>query len=305
MRTTFVNTLTELAKKDSSVMLLTGDLGFTVLEKFRDELPNQYLNAGVAEQNMIGVAAGLAMSGKRVFVYSIIPFVTFRCFEQIRNDVCYHDLPVTIVGVGAGYSYAHMGSTHHAMEDVSVMRSLANMTVIAPGDPIETELTVRALIRHDGPAYLRLGKAGEPKLYEQMPVFSIGKAIIMREGTDVTLISNSVLLKTALDVADLLSKVGTSVRLLSMPTVKPIDRDAITQAAAETKLIVTIDEHSSIGGLGSAVAEVISTLKNPARHMSISAPDSFAATVGSQAYLREQAGLTPQQISDRILQEMK
>lgn len=296
MRTTFVRTLEAIAKEDPNVMLLTGDLGFTVLEKFRDTFPRQYLNAGVAEQNMIGVAAGLALSGKRVFVYSIIPFVTFRCLEQIRNDVCYHRLNVCIAGVGAGYSYGHQGATHHSMEDISIMRSLSNMTVVCPGDPVETELAVRAIATHDGPCYLRLGKAGEPVLHPTPPVFALGKAIQMRDGNDATVIATSTMLETAVNVANALEARGVHVRLLSMPTVKPIDVEAVRAAACETAFIVTLEEHSSIGGLGSAIAETLSMHDMRTRHLLLSGPATFTDTIGSTIFLRKQAGLDPESI---------
>lgn len=306
MRNAFVRTLTALAKDDPSLMLLTGDLGFTVLENFRDTYPNQYLNAGVAEQNMIGVACGLALSGKRVFVYSIVPFVTFRCFEQIRNDLCYHHLPVCIVGVGAGYSYGHMGSTHHALEDVSVMRSLPSMTVVCPGDPLEVEGAVRAIATLNGPAYLRLGKAGEPILHDKDHFdFTLGKAIRMIDGRDVAILASSVMLDTAKKVAASLTDQNVSVRLLSMHTIKPIDRVAIEAAARETKLIVTIEEHSSIGGLSSAVAEVLSALPTHAPQLTFSAPDQFTDTVGSQNFLRARTSLDEKTITTSILSALK
>lgn len=306
MRTTFIRTLTALAEKEKDIMLITGDLGFTVLENFRDTLPNQYLNAGVAEQNMIGVAAGLAMSGKRVFVYSIIPFVTFRCLEQIRNDLCYHNLPVCVVGVGGGYSYGHMGSTHHALEDIAVLRSLANMTVICPGDPMETEAAVKAIAKLRRPCYLRLGKAGEPIIHDPKTFsFGIGKAIEITKGTTVALVSTSTTLGIAKETADLLQKQGLSVRLLSMHTVKPIDAEAIQEACTQKSLIVTVEEHSRIGGLGSAVAEAISHGGIPAKHLIFAAPDHFAERCGSQTFFRERAGLTPHAITERVLSALK
>ncbi len=302
MRNAFVRTLTALAKDDRSIMLLTGDLGFTVLENFRDTLPNQYLNAGVAEQNMIGVATGLAMTGKTVFVYSIVPFVTFRCLEQIRNDVCYHEVPVCIVGVGGGYSYGHMGSTHHAIEDIAVMRSLPNMTVICPGDPLEVEAAIKAIVKRKTPCYLRLGKAGEPVLHDLAHFsFAIGKSVEMRTGKDVTLIATGNMLETAVKTADLLKVKNVSVRLLSMHTVKPIDSRAIETAAKETRLIVTMEEHSSVGGLGSAVAQVLTALPSHPQQLVCAAPDAFAAATGSQQFLRERAGLTPEKIAKRVL----
>ncbi len=302
MRTTFVRTLEALAKDDPSIWLVTGDLGFTVLENFRDTFPNQYLNAGVAEQNLIGTAAGLALSGKKVFVYSIIPFITFRCLEQIRNDVCYHKLPVCVVGVGAGYSYGHQGATHHAIEDIAIMRALPGMTVVCPGDPVETEAAVKAIAAMNGPCYLRLGKAGEPKMHDALPNFTIGKAIQMREGTDATLIATSTMLETAVKIVDQMKEAGMQIRLLSMPTVKPIDADAIERAAKETSFIVTLEEHESIGGLGSAVSEVLSTKDCRTRHLLLSTPPAFADAIGSTNFLRQRAGIDVESVMTRIQQ---
>lgn len=302
MRTTFVRTLETLAKDDSSIWLVTGDLGFTVLENFRDTFPNQYLNAGVAEQNLIGTAAGLALSGKKVFVYSIIPFITFRCLEQIRNDICYHKLPVCVVGVGAGYSYGHQGATHHAIEDIAIMRALPGMTVVCPGDPVETEAAVKAIAAMNGPCYLRLGKAGEPRLHEALPDFTIGKAIQMRDGADATLIATSTMLETAVKVVDQMKEAGMTIRLLSMPTVKPIDADAIERAAKETSFIVTLEEHESIGGLGSAVSEILSTKDCRTRHLLLSTPPAFADAIGSTNFLRQRAGIDVESVMTRIQQ---
>ncbi|OGJ58120.1 hypothetical protein A3H22_00195 [Candidatus Peribacteria bacterium RIFCSPLOWO2_12_FULL_55_15] len=300
MRTTFVKTLLAIAKRDPRIMLLTGDLGFTVFEEFRDTLGRQYLNAGVAEQNMVGVAAGLALSGRRVFVYSIVPFVTFRCFEHIRNDVCYHNLPVCIVGVGGGYSYGHMGSTHHALEDIAVMRSLPNMKVLCPGDPLETEALVHAIVEQDGPCYLRLGKAGEPTLHMEPLSLTIGRAIEMRSGQDLTLIASGTMLERALEIADRLQGGFVRASVLSMHTVKPLDVEAVRKAAAATPLLVTLEEHSRIGGLGSAVAEALSLEGLAVRHLLCAAPDGFATYAGSQEYLRACAGLTVPSICKRI-----
>ena len=302
MRTTFVKTLLALAKKDPSIWLLTGDLGFTVLEEFRDGLPDQYLNAGVAEQNMVGVAAGLAMTGKTVFVYSIVPFATFRCFEHIRNDVCYHELPVCIVGVGGGYSYGHMGSTHHALEDIAALRSLPNMTVVCPGDPLEVEGAVKSIVELRRPCYLRLGKAGEPKLHDPAKFsFTLGKSIEMLSGNSVTLIATSNMLETALNAANLLKEKKLQPRLLSMHTVKPIDRDALFKAADETPLIVTVEEHIPTGGLGGAVAEALAGHTRRPPQLICSAPDRFADTTGSQKFFRSKAGLTPDVIAGKIV----
>jgi len=306
MRNTFVRTLTEIGKKDKNVILLTGDLGFNALEPFSDACPLQYLNVGIAEQNMVGVAAGLAMSGKRVFCYSIIPFVTFRCCEHVRDDLAYHNLPVTMVGVGSGYAYGILGSTHHSLEDVAVLRSFPNMTVICPGDPLEVEAAMNALANYNGPCYLRLGKAGEPNIHKgKLEDFEIGKSITIRDGSDVTIVATGSMLQTAAEAADLLEKEGTSVRLVSMHTLKPLDEEVIGKASKETGLIVTLEEHSHIGGLSSAVAQVLSKESSHAPHLTIAAPDVFANDVGSQKYFREKDGLTPEGVLEKILTTLK
>lgn len=300
MRSAFINSLMGIAKKDPSVILMTGDLGFTVFEPFREAFPNQFINAGVAEQNMIGVATGLALSGKKVFAYSIIPFATFRCLEQVRDDVCYHNANVCVVGVGSGYSYGHMGSTHHALEDISVLRSLPNMTVTCPGDPIETQGLVEAIYASSGPHYLRLGKAGEPMVHEDVPEVTIGKSIQILQGKDITIIASGTMLHTAKMAALDLQKKNVSVSLISMHTIKPLDTAAVLKAAESSLFIVTVEEHSKIGGLGSAVAECLATSGFSCRLHMCAAPDHFAEDVGSQAYFREKAGLTPDIISATI-----
>ena len=186
MRNNFLDTLFELAKADPRITFITGDLGYGVVEKFMEQLPDQFLNAGVAEANMTSVAAGMALSGRIVFTYSIANFPTLRCLEQVRNDVCYHDANVKVVSIGGGFAYGAMGATHHAVEDLAVMRALPNMTVVAPGDPIEARAATRALVAMPGPGYLRLGKAGEPKVHSGEVDFAIGRAIRLRDGGDVT-----------------------------------------------------------------------------------------------------------------------
>lgn len=236
MRSAFVSALERHAEQNKNIMLLTGDLGFRVLEKFRDSHPKQFLNCGIAEQNMVGVASGLALCGHVVFVYSIIPFVTFRVLEQIRDDVCYHDLAVCIVGVGAGYAYGYMGSTHHALEDVGVLRCLAGMTVIVPGDPWEVERAVEAIVARKRPTYLRLGKDTESRVHNDSNVFTVGKMICVRKGMAKFTIVTMGVLELGLQIAKRLD-----ATLLSCHTIKPLDDEAIKMAAEASKLIVTIE----------------------------------------------------------------
>jgi len=301
LRTAFIEALNELADKDPRVCLVVGDLGYSVIEEFADKHPDQFVNAGVAEQNMIGLAVGMALSGKVVFTYSIANFGTLRCLEQIRNDVCYHRANVKVVAVGCGLAYGNLGVTHHASEDVAIMRALPNMTVVAPGDPIEARLGTRAVVALDGPAYLRLGRAGEPVVHADEPAFVLGRAITMREGSDLTLIASGSMLATADRIAAQLAEKGLSVRLLSMHTIKPLDREAIVRAATETRFVFTLEEHSIEGGLGGAVAEVMAELDGSRALLKrIGLRPQFNAVVGDQKYLKSLHGLDEEGVMKTI-----
>jgi transketolase len=287
-----VDSLFEAAALDQRICLVVGDLGYSVVEKFASAYPRQFVNAGVAEQNMTALAAGMALSGKIVFTYSIANFPTLRPLEQIRNDVCYHNANVKVVSVGGGLAYGSLGMTHHGTEDLAIMRALPEMTVVAPGDPIEARLATRAIIKQDGPCYLRLGKTGEPNVHAADPDFRLGRAITLREGSDLTMISTGAMLSTAVAAADLLVARGLSVRVLSMHTVSPLDVEAVTDAAVQTRYVVTLEEHSIIGGLGGAVAEVMSELHpGHAQLKRIGLRHAFNQIVGDQAYLRSLHGL--------------
>jgi transketolase len=305
VRTAFIQTLCELAERDQRIWLLNGDLGYSVLEVFAQRFPGRYLNAGVAEQNMTGIAAGLALSGKIVFTYSIANFPVMRCLEQIRNDVCYHDLNVKIVAVGGGLAYGAAGYTHFAVEDLAVMRALPNMTVLAPGDPVETRLATRAAAAWQGPCYLRLGKAGEPVVHATEPAFEIGKAISLRTGSDVTLISTGGMLKRMSEVASALGAEGISAGVLSMPTVKPLDVNAVREAATRTRLVYVAEEHRETGGLADAVARLLAEEERGAVMMSGDLRDlGQGAVIGSQGYLVERAGLGVERICAAIRERL-
>ena len=294
MRTAFIETLFELARRDERITLVVGDLGFGVVTRFMEELPKQFVNAGVAEQNMTGLAAGMALSGKIALTYSIANFPVIRCLEQIRNDVCYQNANVKIVTVGGGMAYGSLGVTHHATEDIAVMRALPNMLVVAPNDPVETRLATEAIIAHDGPCYLRLGRAGEATVHTSDIEFQLGKAITVLEGDDLTLIVTGGLLHNTLQVAEILAQQGLKARVLSMHTVKPLDIEAVLAAARETKAIFTIEEHSVVGGLGGAVAELLmEECESPVRFKRIGLRDQFSSKIGDQDYLRAQYGLDP------------
>ena len=302
MRNAFLDELYELARRDPRIVFVTGDLGFSVVERFMEELPDQFLNAGVAEQNMTGIAAGMALEGKTVFTYSIANFPTLRCLEHIRNDVCYHDANVKIVSVGGGFAYGALGATHHATEDLGTMRMLPNMVVVAPGDPVETRAATRAVVAHAGPCYLRLGKAGEPVVHEQAVPLELGRAIVVREGGDVTLISTGGMLHTTVAVADELAGDGVEARVLSMHTLTPLDDEAVVAAARETGTVVTIEEHSIVGGLGSAVAELLAERDDlRVRFRRLGVPHRFSPRVGSQEYLLRENGLDATSVRTAVL----
>ena len=298
MRTTFINTLLELADEDARIWLLCGDLGYSVLEPFFERFPDRFINAGVAEQNMIGIAAGLAQSGYVAFCYSIANFPTLRCLEQIRNDVCYHDCNVNIVSIGGGVAYGAQGYSHHALEDLAVMRALPNMVVAAPGDPLEVRALTCALTDHRGPGFLRLNKAGEAVLHDAVPTLEIGQVLPMRAGDDVILLSTGGMLETALQVAQRLRQQDVATGVTSVPFLKPLDTAYITDAARRTALVCTLEEHSPIGGLGEAVASCMAQMQGTrAALLPFSLPEGSTKGVsGDQHYLRARGGLDPDSI---------
>ena len=305
MRIAFLNTITRLARKNPQLMLLTGDLGFSIFEPFQKEFPNQFLNAGVSEQNMTGVAAGLALEGKLPIIYSIVPFVTMRNFEQIRNDICYQNLNVKIVGVGAGFSYGIYGHTHYGLEDIALMRVLPNMTIFSPGDPLETIAAVKKAMTIKGPVYIRLGKAGEPNIHQKIPKLRIGDGLVLEEGKDVTIFVTGVLLPLALEVCSKLKQKSMSISLISMPVLKPINSSFIVAHTKGAKLVVSIEEHSVIGGLGSAIAEILSEQKESPRLIRMGAMNKFHKKTGSQKYMRNKNKLSKQAIVNEIFNNFK
>ncbi|MBI2454398.1 MAG: transketolase [Parcubacteria group bacterium] len=305
MRTTFIKTVIEAAEKDESIFFLTGDLGFGVVEPFRDKFPGRFLNVGVAEQNMVGIAAGLALSGKSPIVYSIATFAAFRPFEFIRNDVCYQNLKVLIVGVGAGFSYPQYAATHQAIDDVAVMSALPNLVILNPGDPIEAKLATLAALSYHGPVYLRIGKKGEPDIHESEPVFKIGHAITLQDGGDVVVIATGNILENASKAVQILRAKDLSVRFVSMPTLRPLDKEVVRKAARETRLIATVEEGCEFGGLGTAVAEVLSERTVPKMGLvKIALPQHYPSEIGSQTYMRSIYGLTPEAIAEKIYQNL-
>jgi transketolase len=294
-RNAFASTLESLAAADPRIVVLVNDAtSSSKLTGFAQKFPERFVNVGIAEQNLIGISAGLANGGKIPFVSGAACFLTARALEQIKVDLAYSKANVKLCGMSSGLAYGPLGATHHAIEDVAWLRAIADMTIIVPADPVETAQAVRAAAEFVGPLFLRISRMGVPIVHGDGYRFQIGKAVCLREGKDITLIANGTLVAPALNAATLLAEAGVQVRVLNMATVKPIDREAIIAAAVETGGIVTAEEHTVRGGLGSAVAEVVVTT-HPAPMRILGVPDTFAPT-GSTEWLFEHFGLTVQGI---------
>jgi len=305
VRDSFIARLESLAAVDPRVFLVTGDLGFGVLDKYASRFPRQFLNAGVAEQNMTGVATGLALEGRIVFTYSIANFPTLRCLEQIRNDAAYHDANVKVVAIGGGFSYGALGMSHHATEDISIMRSIG-IPVVAPGCDWEAEEAVTALCATPGTCYLRLDKSSAGRTNRAGEKFVLGRARQLREGNDVTLISTGGILSVVLAAADRLAIDGIQSRVLSMHTVHPLDRDAVLAAARETGGVVTVEEHTALGGMGGAVAECcLDAGVTPEVFRRVAWPAGSPYLVGSQEYLRSQYAMDAVAIVDVVTEALR
>lgn len=301
MRDTFVKTLLEIAKKDKNVYIVTGDLGFGVLRPFWEELPDRIINAGIAEQNMTSIAAGLALQGKIVYTYSIGNFPTLRCIEQIRNDCAYHDANVKVVCVGGGFVYGSLGMSHHATEDIAMMRSLPDVTVVAPGDLVEAACATKAIYETPGTCYLRLGRGGEKQIHESIENFEIGKAIKIKDGKNVALFSTGAIFDEVDEACKELEAEGITPTVYTFPTVKPIDKETILKCAADYSTIITVEEHNLSGGFGSAVAEVLAEDSDvKAKLVRIALDDRYSCIVGSQKYLRQQYSIDSKAIIHKV-----
>ena len=304
MRDTFVRTLVQLAKDDKNIELVTGDLGFGVLKPFWEQCPDQFTNAGIAEQNLTSVAAGMALTGKNVFTYSIGNFPTLRCLEQIRNDCAYHKANVKVVCIGGGFVYGSLGMSHHATEDIAILRALPDVVVLAPADLVEAEECTKALAKYDGTAYLRLGRGGEKRIHDHIDKFQIGKAIKVHNGERVAIFSTGAIFEEISITEEILKNNGINPAVYTFPTVKPIDREVIEACSKEYDLIVSCEEHSYIGGFGGAVAEIISEYGSRAQLLRIGLHDEYSITVGNQKYLREQYGLDGKSIARQIMERL-
>lgn len=300
MRDAFVVKLAECAVVDENIFLLSGDMGYKYLDPFALSFPDRFLNMGIAEANMIGFAAGLAHCDKKAFVFTIVPFLTMRAFEQIRVDICISALAVHLVGVGGGFSYGYLGPTHHSIEDIALMRALPNMHVIVPCDPVESQLATQAVINLNKPSYIRLGRGKEPVLLGAVQNFEIGRGVILRQGKDATLIACGPILQQIILAADMLMQQGIACSVINMHTIKPLDIALITEYAEKTPIMLTLEEHSIIGGLGSAVAECIAQLNCKPRLKIMGVQDVYTHEVGSPEHLLKFHQLTAEFVVENI-----
>lgn len=301
MRNVFADEMLSLVRQDPRVVLLSADIGNRLFDKFKAEVPDRFYNCGVAEANMIGVAAGLAQSGLRPFCYTITPFITYRCMEQIRVDLCYHHLPVTVVGTGSGLSYASLGGTHHSCEEMGMLRLLPGLAVGGPADALELRALLRDSLNQDGPVYLRIGKKGEPQMHADVPALKFGQAMTLREGTDACILSIGTVLPVATAAAEQLAASGVSTRVVTFPTLKPLDDTCLREVFSTFKVVATLEEHSILGGLGGSVAEWKADhpeLKG--RLVRIGTPDEFLHLTCEQEEAREHYGLTAAAVAERI-----
>ena len=301
MRNAFAAEIETLADSDVRIVMLSGDIGNRLFDKLRGKHPNRFINCGVAEANMMGVAAGLALSGLRPIVYTITPFTTTRCLEQIRVDVCYHKAPVVIVGTGSGLAYSELGPTHQSLDDVAVLRAFPDLTIMTPCDVPELIGCLRAAMRHSGPVYIRIGKKGEPQIHTGDVNIEIGRAIELSTGVDVTFLVSGFIMPEALKAADILRQRNLKVGIVSFPTVKPLDTIFLEMLTTRTKLFVSIEEHGIIGGLGSAVAEWRSSKTSANPLLIIGAKDEFLHVIGDQNYTRDYYNLSSKKIAQGVI----
>lgn len=298
MRNAYISALYDLAKTNKQILALVADNGAIVYDRFRRDFPERFINFGLSEANMVSVAAGLASCGKIPFAYTIANFITMRPFEQVRNDVCLQQMNVKLVGIGAGFVYSNLGPTHHSVEDIALMRSLPHMTIFSPADPQEARKVTYAAAEHTGPVYIRLSTAGSPSIYTNDYDFKIGRAVILREGNDISIIATGGIIYEVLKAVDKLNDLGISVRVINMHTIKPIDKEIILQAALQTRAILTVEEHTIYGGLGSAVSEVVlEEAKIPVSFKRLGLNGVFPAQYGSYDEMKEINGLSKDDIA--------
>lgn len=305
MRTAFAYELEKLMENDENTFLLTGDLGFSVFERIREKFSKQYINMGVAEQNMVGVASGMALTGKQVFLYSIIPFLIYRTFEQIRNDVCYQNLPVRLVGVGAGFSYSDAGFTHHSIEDYGILKSMPNIIILSPTDPKEVSVLMQQVSRIEGPVYLRLSRNGEPILHDKHAKIKIGTALEISDGSDILFISTGSIMGLALEVAKMLDYLGYSSQILDYHTIKPFDEQSLIRNATDKKLIITLEEHAIETGIYSNVVQSLSKNGISVKVIPFGIGETYVHESGTREYMLGRYCMEPMFMLEKIKKQLE
>ena len=306
MRNAYLKTLEKLAQNDKNIYALVADNGAIVYDKYREKFPERFINFGIAEANMISVAAGLASCGKIPFTYTISCFLTMRAYEQIRNDVCLQKMNVKLIGIGAGFVYGNLGPTHHAVEDIALMRVLPNMTIISPADDLESAKATLAAYNHKGPVYLRLATGSSPEVYGSDYDFELGRGVTLKNGSDLAIAATGGILADVMKAAAQLQNQGVKARVINIHTIKPIDKEIILKAAAETGAILTVEEHSTIGGLGSAVAEVIlEGSQSNIKFRRLGLDNKFPQGYGSYQEMKDMNGLSRKNIIDQALTLIK
>lgn len=295
MRSTFIRTMSRLAREDPKVMLVIGDTGFSVMEPFEAEFGSRFVNVGIAEQNFVSFAAGLAAAGMKPFAYNVVSFMTLRSAEQIMLDVCYQENPVILVGVGGGFAYGTAGPTHHALQDIAMMRAFPGIDVYCPADPAEMEAVMLTAYRKQRPAYIRIGRSVDAPIHQGKVTAPVDKALPLSHGEDIAILACGTILREAVQVQKLLEEQGCSVTLYSVPGVQPLDEETVLACAAGHQAVFTMEEHGITGGLGSAVADLLMERgQYPAVFHRYGVPDSFAMLTGSRDYQLDYFGLSSQ-----------
>lgn len=297
MRNAYLAALYDLAKENKNILALVSDNGAVVYDRYRQDFPDQFINFGISEANMVSVAAGLASCGKIPFAYTISSFLTMRAFEQIRVDVCLQKMNVKLVGIGAGFVYSNLGPTHHAVEDIAIMRSLPDITIFSPCDPLESRKVTIAAAQINGPVYIRLATGGSPAIYKEDYEFKVDRGVTIKEGEDAVIITTGGILYDVLQAADDLKKENISVRVVNIHTIKPIDKEIILKAAFDTQVILTVEEHTVFGGLGSVIAEIIlENNKMPVKFKRLGLNGVFPSGYGTYQEIKESNRLSKEDI---------
>jgi transketolase len=307
MRKMCLDCVYELAKKDKRVVFIGSDIGAGTLDKFKKDMPDRFFMEGISEANIVGMAAGMAKEGFIIYINTIATFITRRSFEQDVLDLGLHNLPVRLLGSGGGLVYAPLGPTHLAIDDIAIMRTIPNMTVVAPADATEMERLMMQTVDYPGPIYVRIAKGGDPIVTPKSEKFTIGKAVPIRQGNDALIITTGITLKLALEAAEILNRKKIDAAILHLPTIKPLDKKTIIKWMEKVKTIITVEEHTIIGGLGSAICEIIATadFPKPKKFIPVALPDAFPQGYGNQAGMMERYGISTAEIVKKLRQAIR